>query len=179
MKIEYFDIIDSTQKYALELINNTEIYNNFTIIANKQTNGVGRNGAKWIDGLGNIMMSCVFIINQNVHEKIKDNFSVIVGEMILQSILSICHDKLKFSIKHPNDLMINGNKFGGIMINFDKKNNIHYCIIGIGINLISSPVDIANPAYEIINLVQEKIIIKKEELINIIISDLSNLLLSY
>ena len=49
------------------------------------------------------------------------------------------HINENVNIKWPNDININDSKIAGIMTEIVEKNNIKYIIIGIGINIFSSP----------------------------------------
>ena len=50
--------------------------------------------------------------------------------------------RLKPQIKWPNDILINGKKTCGILVESDVRTNIaHYAIIGIGINIDLRPTD--------------------------------------
>ena len=136
MKFKRFILksVDSTNSYAIRLIKK-KISKPSMIIATQQTKGRGRMGRKWISLRGNLFLSFFFQINKKLSlgKATKKNCS------ILKDILK----KFVFApikIKPPNDIFINGGKLCGILqetVFFKKKK---FLIIGIGINLIKSPV---------------------------------------
>ncbi len=129
MFIEYQEKTKSTQQLAKDFIKNNKITQNISIfISKEQTAGTGRNGKIWISPKGNFYASIVFA----------DNF--VNNEIILPFITAIAVDEaLEITsctqYKCPNDILINSQKVAGILI--EKLPN--YIIIGIGINLTSSP----------------------------------------
>ena len=58
-KIYYFDTIDSTQSYALEIAENKN-EDGSVVIAQKQTKGKGRMNRRWISPEGGIWLSIIF-----------------------------------------------------------------------------------------------------------------------
>ena len=108
---------------------------NICILADKQTAGIGRRGNKWISPKGNIYLSFLFKYNLSI----KDHF--VFTAVTANSITNFLnrHINENVNIKWPNDININDSKIAGIMTEIVEKNNIKYIIIGIGINIFSSP----------------------------------------
>ena len=117
-----------------------ELYNiknkNYIIIADEQTNGVGRRGGIWHSPKGNIYCS----MNFNGKIKIKDFF--LFNILIVTSIKKVL-EKFKLDnifFKWPNDIFFKNMKFAGIILEpYYSSNNEKFVIIGLGINFISSP----------------------------------------
>ena len=85
---------------------------------------------------GNLFATIFFPLRENYPPF--NEFSIINPTIILGAIDTLFNTK-NISFKWPNDLLINGKKFCGIlqeMINLDNKK---FLIIGIGLNLISNP----------------------------------------
>tara|TARA_B100000579_G_C22806584_1_gene842844 strand:+ start:583 stop:1098 length:516 start_codon:yes stop_codon:yes gene_type:complete len=104
------------------------------IIAEKQKKGRGRYGNKWISIKGNLFISIFF----NIDKKKSLNKITKKNCVLLKKIFNNFINE-KIQIKPPNDLLINKEKFCGILqetVNFNEKK---FIIIGIGVNLFKSP----------------------------------------
>ena len=131
-QIEYFKQIDSTHKYVLREIKNKN-WNNVTIvIANKQTNAIGTKGRTWYTQEGNISMSIILFPNCEIQQL--QGLTINVAIAIKKAIKELYGYEL--IIKEPNDLLCNGKKICGILIQSstsDKK--VNYIVISIGMNI--------------------------------------------
>ena len=110
-------------------------HKNICIIADEQTAGIGRRGNQWISPKGNIYLSFLFNYNLSIDKHFL--FTAITANSI-NILLNNYIDK-SIKIKWPNDIMINDRKIAGIMTEIIEQNNMKYIIIGIGINISSSP----------------------------------------
>ena len=138
LKVKHLKEVGSTNDYALRLINDEKLDHDVAIIADIQTNGRGRlNGRFWNSPLGNFY--CSYIINlQNLC--VPDNatnlltFSII--NALYQYLIKITKsDKIK--LKQPNDILVNNKKLAGVLTEV----SYPYAIVGIGINLVNSPIE--------------------------------------
>ncbi|MBI04810.1 MAG: biotin--[acetyl-CoA-carboxylase] ligase [Pelagibacteraceae bacterium] len=125
------ELVDSTMNEAKKQLKN----NNLCILANQQTNGVGRRGSKWISAKGNIYLS--FLINYDLGYKKHFIFNAAATNTVCEVIDFFCKTETK--IKWPNDILINNYKVSGIISELFKKNTQTYIVLGIGINFDSSP----------------------------------------
>ena len=136
MKLKKFNFktVKSTNDIAIRLIKNSKNKSGM-IVADKQNNGRGRHGKKWISFDGNLFVSIFFSL-----EKINYTLKQItrINCILVKKLLSI-YCKKKITIKEPNDLLINKKKICGILQEIIKKSNKTYMIVGIGVNLIKSP----------------------------------------
>jgi BirA family biotin operon repressor/biotin-[acetyl-CoA-carboxylase] ligase len=126
--IEY-DIIDSTQLEAKRLIEANQISTSTCIVTKEQTSGIGRRGSRWSHDSKNLAMS--FIVNSHDMDILPFLVAVSIGDITI-SLSQALSDKIKY--KWPNDIMLEGFKIGGILI----QRIGNYSIIGIGLNA-SSP----------------------------------------
>jgi BirA family biotin operon repressor/biotin-[acetyl-CoA-carboxylase] ligase len=100
------------------------------IIAEEQTSGKGRLDRCWISPKGCVSMSII------LYPDIKH-----LPALIMVASVAIIHTirkvtGLKASIKWPNDILINGKKVGGILIEGTIQHiNVGYAVIGIGLNV--------------------------------------------
>lgn len=132
-----FDKIDSTSEEAKRIINSGNISDGITLIsAEKQTKGRGRLERKWISGEGNLFASLV--IKPDTELETALNLSFISALAARDAIKEVTKDSAKIEIKWPNDIMLNGKKLGGILLDTDNRKPL-YVIVGFGLNVASSP----------------------------------------
>ncbi|WP_185864306.1 biotin--[acetyl-CoA-carboxylase] ligase [Blattabacterium cuenoti] len=132
--------INSTNQYAKKYIN---IWNNWTVIwTMNQTNGNGVGKNIWhSEKYKNLTFSIILkpIVPLSIEKKYIIN--IIISNAI-QKILSYHYSNDLFSIKWPNDIILDNKKIGGILIEnnvFSKK--IYLSIIGIGLNINQTEFD--------------------------------------
>jgi len=100
------------------------------ILADEQTAGKGRLKRLWLSPKGSIALSIILYPGLS-H----------LPSLIMLASLGVVHGieaatGLKAQVKWPNDVLINGRKVCGILIESDVKGNtVNYTIIGIGINV--------------------------------------------
>ena len=99
------------------------------IIADEQTAGRGRRGRVWLSPRGSIALSIILYPSLS-H---LPSLIMLASLAVVHSIESVTG--LKSQIKWPNDVLVNGRKVCGILIESDVQGNaVNYAIIGIGIN---------------------------------------------
>ncbi len=134
-KVYYFDIIDSTQNFALKLSQRPH-ENGSVIIAEKQTMGRGRLDRKWISPKGGIWLSILLKPNFEISQT--SLFPMATSLALAKAIEKVL--RIKPELKWPNDLMIKGKKVAGILIDVAlESNKIDYLVIGVGINFRIQP----------------------------------------
>ena len=127
-----FNLVTSTNDVSIRKIKSKN--NQGVVISNKQTNGRGRHGKRWISINGNLFMSIFFKINKNAQlKKITIKNCLIIKKAISKYLTKT------ITIKPPNDLLIHKKKFCGILQETFFNNNNKFLIIGIGINVIGCP----------------------------------------
>jgi BirA family biotin operon repressor/biotin-[acetyl-CoA-carboxylase] ligase len=128
------DSVDSTNNYAMALIQQGERDTIKPVFAMEQTQGKGRRGKHWKSNKGaNIVMSI----------PIEMQWLPLSQQFQLSAAIALsCHDlflKYRVSnvfIKWPNDIFINDSKAGGILFeNVIKGTLWQWSVIGIGLNI--------------------------------------------
>lgn len=134
-KIEYYEQIDSTHKYAQRIVEKEKNRENDgkVIIAEVQTDGIGTKGRQWYTGKSkNIALTMIL----NTDKKAKDlkDLPIEVAKAIQKSIYDLYGYTLE--IKPPNDLMLNGKKICGILTQINTLGEeIQYILISFGFNV--------------------------------------------
>ena len=161
MKLKKFNFkkVKSTNNTAIRLIRNG--IDNGVVSAEVQTKGKGQRGNKWISKKGNLFISIFFKDNSKLSLKKITSINLSILKKIISSQISG-----KIYIKLPNDALIYKKKVSGILQEIMYKNNNKYLIVGIGINIVSSPNIINYPTTYLNKYSKKKI--NKIRMINII-----------
>jgi len=130
-----FKIVNSTNDLAIQIIKNTNNKSGI-IIAEKQKRGRGQYGKKWTSFKGNLFVSIFFQVNM-AQLSLKNLTKV--NCFLVKKLLSNFY-KDRIMIKNPNDLLINNMKISGILQETLSKSGETFVIVGIGVNLIKSPI---------------------------------------
>ncbi len=136
-KIIFLSTVDSTNEEAKRRIK--KIVEPTWIIADRQTEGKGRHGKVWFDGKGNFTGSLVFFPLRNPSSFFLYGF--FFGVALYDTIKSICDKPLDLFLKWPNDVILEGRKLSGILVESQKllNSNQFVLILGMGVNLNSAP----------------------------------------
>jgi len=150
-KIIRFDVIDSTNTYAIE--NYEYLHDGDVIVAKEQTKGRGRHKRNWHSPKGGLWFSIVF-----KPRKIKDmNFYTKLASISLYEFLERL--EIKVTIKWPNDILYRGKKLAGILTESVYEGMIpKVIVVGVGLNVNN---DIPEELSETATSIKE---IKKEEI---------------
>lgn len=152
MKIFHYPDLTSTNDEARKLAD--QGYPSFTIVqADKQTSGRGRQGRVWQGLEGNLFWSMVYRPIANA--PLTASLSHIAAISIFEVILAYRGAALPgLSLKWPNDVLLNGAKLSGILLEAGpfspQSSQPDWLIIGIGVNLQKNPV--TNLRYPATNL---------------------------
>ena len=148
MKFEIFkfESCTSTNDIAINLIKKGR-QECGCVYSDLQTKGRGTHGKKWISDRGNLFVSIFFPLRSNYPAF--DEFSIINPIIISSVIKSFCKKK-DINLKFPNDIFINRKKICGILQELITIKDKKFLIIGIGVNIISSPS--VNDKYQTTNI---------------------------
>jgi BirA family transcriptional regulator, biotin operon repressor / biotin---[acetyl-CoA-carboxylase] ligase len=111
------------------------------IRADRQTRGRGRSGRPWqSDHTGNLYAS--LLLDLACGPEIASQLSLVTGVAVIEAIRSLSSDALlcELQLKWPNDILIGPAKAGGILIESTRNRGALTVVIGIGLNLVDSPV---------------------------------------
>jgi BirA family transcriptional regulator, biotin operon repressor / biotin---[acetyl-CoA-carboxylase] ligase len=131
-----FDEVQSTQSLAKDYVLNKEASTPFCIMANSQTDGIGRLERSWISPLGNLYASLVFDKTYFASPNHTPYYGALAIHLTLKNLININNKNTdSLFIKWPNDIMLNNCKLCGILTQLIQKN----IIIGIGVNITTTP----------------------------------------
>lgn len=130
--VHYFEQLASTQDEARQLAENGAEEGTL-VVAEAQVAGRGRRGRHWLSpqGMG-IYLS--LILRPDLEPFKIAQVPIVVGIGVCESISEITD--LRPRIKWPNDVLLQGKKVAGILVEMSADpERVHYLILGIGINV--------------------------------------------
>jgi BirA family biotin operon repressor/biotin-[acetyl-CoA-carboxylase] ligase len=125
-KVLVYDSTSSTNDVAAEYAKNKE-NDGLVIFAEQQTAGRGRTGNQWHSNRSDSILCSIVLTENNLPAEL---LSLTCAVAVAETIGKPARSQAK--IKWPNDIMLNGRKIAGILL--ESKPDSRVCIIGIGIN---------------------------------------------
>jgi BirA family biotin operon repressor/biotin-[acetyl-CoA-carboxylase] ligase len=130
-RIFFCSVVNSTNDWAKKLANQG-VEEGTVIVAGRQTAGRGRYGREWISPKGGIWFSIILRPQKSVNQCTKLMF---VASLAVAKVL---HEKygLRTETKWPNDVLIDGRKICGILVETRSSGRkLIFVIVGIGMNV--------------------------------------------
>lgn len=137
--IETFAVLESTQ----DLAKSRAEYGapeGHVIHAINQKKAYGRYGRPWISLEGNLFFSAVLRPHCSAQEV--EQISIIAGLALAKTMREYLVDPEILKIKPPNDILLNGKKVAGILIETQLSHDntqVEWVVIGMGVNLAEAP----------------------------------------
>lgn len=126
-KLISFDKIPSTQTYALDMVAQGTARDHTVILAEAQSAGRGRYRRTWVSHHGNLYASFIFATDER-----DPRLSYVVAVAVAETMIAF---GINPTIKWPNDILIDGAKIAGILIEYAGA----FVIVGIGVNIKTNP----------------------------------------
>ena len=144
MRLITLDLVDSTNSYCLG--NPALLSEPFLAVrAVSQTAGRGRFSRMWESQPGKDL-TFSFIVHPT-RSRAMASATAKTGIAARRAIASVTG--IKPALKWPNDLLWQGKKLGGILVEHDSAGGRDVLVIGVGINLNSANLDVVPPAVTI------------------------------
>lgn len=130
--VHVYDKVSSTQQVAHRLAREGAPAGT-VIVADEQELGKGRLGRSWHSPPGTgVWIS--FILRPQLPLHAVSHLTLLTAVAVLQAVNNVV--ELPLSIKWPNDVLIRGKKFAGILMELKAEaDQVHYVVAGIGINV--------------------------------------------
>ncbi|UTR08491.1 biotin--[acetyl-CoA-carboxylase] ligase [Alkalihalobacillus sp. LMS6] len=133
-----YDSVESTQPLAHQVATNKGDEGTL-IVANEQTQGRGRLGRKWLVGEGQTI-SMSLILRPTIPIAQTPQLTLVAAVAVVRAIEKVTG--IDCEIKWPNDLLVKGKKLVGILTEMAADpDQLHYVIVGMGINCQQSGAD--------------------------------------
>lgn len=102
------------------------------VMADEQTEGRGRRGRAWFSPIGNLFCS---ILLDRGPDPVRSSELVFVAAVSLREALEAVTPGATFVCKWPNDILCNGGKISGMLLEMAPP----LVILGVGVNVVAGP----------------------------------------
>lgn len=143
-----YDVLDSTNEEAKRLAGGGAAHG-AVIWAKRQTVGKGRMGREWVSPEGNLYVSVLLCPPCSLQDC--SQLSFVAAVAAINTVSPIISDGGAVECKWPNDILHDGKKLGGILLEsfttldeFGKDKQ--WVVVGVGLNIDSFPDGTAFPA---------------------------------
>lgn len=127
--LRYFPVIDSTNRYLADL-GPGDWTSETVVLADFQEAGRGRSGRSWLAPAGtSVMLSVIFQRERAVAPADYIMMFALAARDAVQVAVG-----LDVHLKWPNDLLVGGKKFAGVLGESSHQDGIDRVILGVGIN---------------------------------------------
>ncbi len=139
-----YDEVDSTNDEAKRLAEGGASHGAF-LWAKRQTSGRGRMGRHWISDEGNLFVSV--LLKPGMPQERLAELSFVAALAVLETLQPIVGDESALHLKWPNDVLLNGHKVGGVLLeSMPSSDSALWAIVGVGINIEHHPEGVMFPA---------------------------------
>lgn len=142
-----YEEVDSTNSEAKRLAEGGACHGAF-IWAKRQTQGRGRYSREWVSHEGNLFVS-VLLSPEEALAQIPQ-LSFVASLAIAEALKPLIPQGSELRCKWPNDILLNGKKLGGILLEsfetLEASGPKRWVVIGMGINIDDCPEGLENPA---------------------------------
>ncbi len=130
-KLELIPVIDSTNQYLLDRVNESD--KGRICLAEYQANGRGRRGRQWVSPFGsNLYLSMYWRLDAGMAAAM--GLSLVVGIAAVEALEAIGIEGIK--LKWPNDLYYQDKKLAGILVEMSgQAGGAAHLVIGMGLNI--------------------------------------------
>ena len=127
------DKVDSTNNFAANLIEEQLCRNGALILADTQTAGKGQRGSLWESEPGKNLLCSYVYFPDNLSVNFLQEFNMCLS---ISLIKCLNYFEIDAEIKWPNDILVDGKKISGILIeNNVRAGKVKSMIFGIGLNI--------------------------------------------
>ncbi|UMM63380.1 biotin--[acetyl-CoA-carboxylase] ligase [Aristophania vespae] len=139
-RFEIYDALTSTLDFCRKRASLNEKAG-LVVIAHEQSAARGTRGRKWSSDRGNLALT--FLLYEDEEGKLLSVLPFIAALALYDACIEsapISHKiASQFQLKWPNDLLLNGRKLSGILIESGYNERGRWVNVGIGVNLVSAP----------------------------------------
>jgi BirA family transcriptional regulator, biotin operon repressor / biotin---[acetyl-CoA-carboxylase] ligase len=147
VRLVAYDEIDSTNAEALRLKRQGE-RGPLWITAQRQSAGRGRRGRMWVSVPGNLHAS--LLLSDPAPAPHWPQLAFVAALAVHDAVVELAPEiRPLMGLKWPNDLLLSGAKFAGILIEGEGAEEAGAVAIGIGVNCTAHPAESAYPATDL------------------------------
>lgn len=160
-----YEELDSTNVEARRLIMDGDGVHGGVVWSKVQSEGRGRYDRDWVSEDGNLFVSILLTPGVPLEECVQ--LSLLAAVSIAEMLEDILPEPERVTLKWPNDVLVDGKKIAGILLESfcDQKQNERWIVVGIGINILHAPERVAYPSTYLqeqgLDIVSAKIILSR------------------
>lgn len=158
-KIHNFKELPSTNSYAIKRAGQGGLEGE-VFVARFQTSGRGQFERKWVSAPGENLLFSILL-----RPSVSPQAAPLVTQIVCRSVANVLKESygIDSKIKRPNDILVNGKKICGILVESSSRNSkaIDYLVIGIGLNVNQAPGGVSPAAIAIKELTGKRVGVKK------------------
>jgi len=129
-----FEEIGSTNDYLKD--NYLDLNDGDVVITNHQTSGKGRKGRTWQDDSSSLLVS--WLLKDSLNADSISLIPLLVGTSVHLTLRDL---GIRSEVKWPNDVLIEGKKCAGILVEGVTSSKVEALIIGVGLNVNNKSFD--------------------------------------
>jgi BirA family biotin operon repressor/biotin-[acetyl-CoA-carboxylase] ligase len=144
-RLHHFETLGSTNDEAKALAR-AGAPEGTLVWAGEQTAGRGRRGRTWLSPPGNLYLSLVLRPEGAPVRAAQLGFVTALG--LGDALALLAGPAFKLRYKWPNDILVNGRKLAGILLESENaaSDRVDFVVAGIGVNIVAAPEDVEFPA---------------------------------
>lgn len=148
------DIVDSTNDEVVERAENGAL-EGLLVWAHRQRQGRGRSGRRWESPAGNLY--CSVLLRPMAQPSIAAQLVFVVGIAVRECVAQLVEDDRTVLCKWPNDILIDGAKVAGILLEAVAEGETTRVVVGIGVNVAEHPDETVHPATDLFAHAEENV----------------------
>jgi len=135
-RLRIFEELPSTSDHVRDLARKGEA-EYLAVMARRQSAGRGSRGRSWQSPLGNLALSLLLRPTERARDV--GQWALLAGLAVAEALGAERGGRL--ALKWPNDLLLDGAKLAGVLVDAeaDHASGISWIVIGIGVNLAQAP----------------------------------------
>jgi BirA family biotin operon repressor/biotin-[acetyl-CoA-carboxylase] ligase len=137
-RLAVHDVLSSTSDLCRALAEQGE-REGLAVLALRQTQGRGSRGRAWHSPAGNLHLSV--LLRPREWARCAGQWALLTGVALRQTVADLAPQRAALRLKWPNDLLLDGRKLAGILIDSsaDEAGRLDWLVVGIGVNLAHAP----------------------------------------
>ena len=140
-RLSTFDCIDSTNAEALRRLADGSARHFDAVVAASQTAGRGRRERRWFSPPGNLYLTIVVVLPGDAPA---GQLAFVAALGLGDAIAALLPASVQLRFKWPNDLLVDGRKLAGVLIEGGETERSF--AVGIGVNVTAAPAGTETPA---------------------------------
>ena len=146
-ELRHLPEVDSTNEEARRLAGDNSPVPTW-VLADRQTAGRGRRGRAWVSPSGNLMTTLYLPTAMDAVSA--GQLAFVAGLALESTVRDLIGDAAQVSLKWPNDVLIDGKKASGILLESAMRDNqVAWLAVGLGLSLAHHPTDTPYPATDL------------------------------